>query len=341
MNAVQAAAGQRGAPSRFARMPGEFARYVIDTAAAGRILGVEPELVAGLAADVLPCEADPARGPLYDYVDVINLALFGGANGRSIPDLALRFLLRFAAEEPEAWYAPRQWLVRVRAPESAAGDAGPAAGLPAVRPADLAAPGIEPLSQEYLDRTAGRLAAGRVEPPGYQVAVRVTGAAGVVRSATANLIHEEMLARLLAGDVIYQSVTEELRMLHQRAWDLGMADCVVISRLFADRLRQAGLTARARRGYLLGLVGSDHSWCEVLEEGRWKPMDVVFEFLASSTDSIRAIRAAPGFAQACRGGRFNRLLPCQAPEAAAVVLLAGRPAPPWWTCAISANAWRS
>ncbi len=322
-------------------MPREFARYVIDSAAAGRILGVEPELVAGLAADALPCETDPTRGLLYDYVDVINLALFGGANGRSIPDLALRFLLRFAAEEPDAWYAPRQWLVRVRAPESMAADADTVAGRPAVRPADLAAPGIEPLSQEYLSRTAGRLAAGCVEPPGYQVAVRVTGAADTVRSASANLIHEEMLATLLAGDVIYQSVTEELRMLHQRAWDLGMADCVVISRLLADRLRQAGLTARARRGYLLGLVGSDHSWCEVFEEDRWKPMDVVFEFLASSTDSIRAIKAAAGFAQTCRGGRFNRLLPCQASEATAVIRLGDRPAPPWWTCAISANAWQS
>lgn len=332
MNAVEVRPGRSSAPTRFTAMPGEFSRYVIDIATAGRILGVEPELVADLAGDELPHATDGLRGPLYDYVDVINLALFSGANGRSIPDLALRFLMRFAAGEEQAWYEPRQWLVRVRAPESAAAaDSGESSCRLTVRPADLAAPGIEPLTDD------GDV----VEPPGYQVAVRVTGAPDTVRDATANRIHAEMLAALLSGKVIYQSVTEELRMRHRRAWDLGVADCVVISRLLAERLRQSGLTARARRGYLLGLIGSDHSWCELLEDGRWKPMDVAFEFLATSTDRIRGISAAAGFAAACRGSRFNRLLPCQAADATAVIRLDGRPAPPWWTCAISASPWRS
>ena len=53
-----------------------------------------------------------------------------------------------------------------------------------------------------------------------------------------------------------------------------MADCVVVTRLLAARLRDAGFQARARRGYLLGLVGSDHSWCEDFEDGRWKSLDL-------------------------------------------------------------------
>jgi len=341
MSASQAAESRPAEFGHFGRMPREFAHYVIDTVAAGRILGVEPEQVAGLAAGILPHARSASRGHLYDYVDVINLALFGGASSQNIPDLALRFLLRFAAGEPDSWFAPRQWQVRVRTPTSVATDAGSVPGRLTVCPADPDAPGIEALSDDYVTRTAPALATGTVEPPGYAIAVRITGAAGTVGSGTANRIYAEMLAALLSGAVVYQSVTEELRMRQQCAWALGMADCVVLSRLLASRLREAGLAARARRGYLLGLVGSDHSWCEILDHGRWKPMDLVFEFLASGGAGSRSIRAADGFAAACRGSRFNRLLPCQADDASAVIRLDGAPAPPWWTSAISATTWES
>lgn len=341
MNVPPATGSPLATLGHFARMPREFAHYVIDPVAAGRVLGVEPEQAAGLAAGALPHARSAQRGPLYDYVDVINLALFGGVSGQSIPGLALRFLLRFATGARESWFTPLQWLVRVRAPDSAAADAESFQGRLMVRPADLGAPGIEALSDDYVTRTAPALATGKVEPPGYAVAVRVTGAAGTVRSGTVNRIYDEMLAALLSGTVVYQSVTEELRMRQRRAWALGMADCVVISRLLVDRLHDAGLAARARRGYLLGLVGSDHAWCEVFEDGRWKPLDVVFEFLASGGGGTRSIQAADGFAAACRGGRFNRLLPCQAADAGAVIRIDGEPAPPWWTCGVSATTWQS
>lgn len=325
---------------QFHTMPADFAHYVIDAATAAGILGVTPDQVAGLAAGVLPHATGPGAGLRYDYADLINLALFGGGSSQSIPDLALRFLLRFAAAGPDSWYAPRQWLVRVRIPESAAAD-GAASGRLEVSSADLHGPGIELLSADYVAATAPKLPKGTVPPPGYEVAVRLTGAPGTVRSAAANRVYAGVLEPLLSGAVIYQSVTEELRMRQQAAWALGMADCVVISRLLAERMREAGLTARARRGFLLGLVGSDHAWCEVFEDQRWKPMDAVFEFLASGNAGIRSIRAAPGFAPACRGGRFNRLLPCQADEASAIIRLDGQPAPPWWTSAISATSWEA
>jgi hypothetical protein len=320
---------------RFERVPAEFARYEVDLTTAASLLGVDERRAAELAPDALPHAADRARGPLFDYVDVMNLALFAGTSRESIPELALRFLLRFAAGARPSWFEPRQWLVRVRAPRPTGEDPVSWSRLLLHGP-DLSAPGVEELDEPGPEQSP----AARVEPPGYQVAVRLTGAEDTIGDPAARKIYTELLDTLFSSDVVYQSVSEELRMQHARAWELGMADCVVVSRLLAERLRAAGLEARARRGYLLGLVGSDHAWCELYEDGRWKSLDPVFAFLAAGAGR-RRIDASAEFAAACLGGRFNRLLPCASTEAAALILVGGEPAPPWALAGVSAHTWES
>ena len=328
-------------PDRFEWVPAEFARYEIDLETAASLMGVDARRAAELAPDALPHASDAARGPLFDYVDVMNLALCTGTSRESIPELALRFLLRFAAGPRPSWFEPRQWLVRVRAPLPTGGVPKGLAADPSwsglvLRGPDLSAPGVEELDGAI----PGRPAAAPVEPPGYQVAVRLTGAEDTVREPDARRIYAELFGALVSGEVIYQSVSEELRMQHERAWDLGMADCVVVSRLLAQELRAAGLEARARRGYLLGLVGSDHAWCELREDGRWKTLDIVFAFLAGG-GGRRRIDASAEFAAACLGGRFNRLLPCESADAGALILSGGKPAPPWALAGVSAHTWES
>lgn len=322
---------------RFERVPGEFARYAVDLDAAAKLLGLSAQRTAELAPEALAHQDDPVRGPLFDYVDVMNLALFAGTSRDSIPELALRFLLRFASGAQPSWYEPRHWLVRVRAPRNGGG-ADTAAPDFRLLPPDLAAPGVEEVDPRDLPVAAAAKAS--VEPPGYEVAVRLTGAEATVGEPQVRAIYDEMLDALRSGAVIYQSVSEELRMQHERAWNLGMADCVVVSRLLAQKLRDAGHQARARRGYLLGLVGSDHSWCEYFEDGRWKTLDLVFAFLASGAGH-RRIQASPEFAAACRGGRFNRLMPCESDEASALILSGGEPAPPWALAGVSAHPWEA
>jgi hypothetical protein len=309
----------------FVPVPAKFAHYDLDTGAAARLLGLE---AGDVPVDTLPYEEHASRGRLFDYVDVLNFGLLSGTK-ESVPDLAMRFLLRFAASGPRDWYGPRNWMVRVRAPE-AAGD-----GL-SLRRADVTAPGIS-----ELDGIPAHLPQGGTAPPGYDVAVQITGADMTVSNQDAVGIYHDMVASLRSREVIYQAVPEELRMDHQHAWSLGMADCVVVSRLLASQLRQRGLTARARRGFLLGIVGSDHSWCEILENDQWKPMDAVFAFLSTPEAGNRYIASDPAFAQACLGSRFNRLLPCLAEEAAPVVHRDGQLVPQWWTCAVSASSWES
>lgn len=331
--AGRAQPGPVGQIERFERVPAEYARYAVDLDGAARLLGLSPERTAELAPEALPHATDAARGPLFDYVDVMNLALFAGTSRDSIPELALRFLLRFAAGERSSWYEPRHWLVRVRAPRTQS--EGESLRL---LPPDLSAPGVEEIDPRDLPQPGTTAARASVEPPGYEVAVRLTGAEDTVGEQAVAEIYDDLLDTVRSGTVVYQSVSEELRMQHAYAWSLGMADCVVISRLLAHRLREAGFEARARRGYLLGLVGSDHAWCEYFEDGRWKTLDIVFAFLAGGAGH-RRIQASPEFAAACRGGRFNRLLPCESGEAGALILSGGEPAPPWALAGVSAHPW--
>jgi Transglutaminase-like superfamily len=324
---------------QFLTVPAPFARYDVGISAVAQILAVDQDQIAELAAHGLPhgrdADADADAGLLFDYNDVLNLAMYGSQSRQSIPELALRFLLRFAAGPPAGWYQPKQWLVQVRAPRPPAGTLAAAARQVVIQQPDFAAPGVDALDLDANPESAGP----QIEAPGYQAAVRLTGAEGTVRSALARAGFQDLVDALSSGQIVYQAVAEPLRMRHESAWRLGMADCVVVARLLAERLRRGGLRARARRGYLLGLVGSDHAWCELYEDDQWKPLDVVFAYLSGAGATSRNLQPAPEFSAACCGSRFNRLLPCAGDEATALVHLGGRAAPAWALAGVSVRPW--
>jgi len=333
--ATVASRGLAGAVGRFVAVPEAHARYDTDPQSAARWLRLPAEAIAGLADAGVPHVADPVRGPLFDYVDLVNVAMFSGS-GQSVPELALRFLLRFAASPPATWYEPRDWLVGIRLP-AAPGDPAPPVR---VRVPDIGADGVTAVP-EAAARGLGPPSSTDPLAEGYRAVVRLTGARRTVRDRRVRAVCTEVVQALTSGTVVYQTVAESLRTVHHRAWALGMADCIVVSRLIADRVRELGRPARARRGYLLGLVGSDHAWCEVYEDGCWKQLDAVFAYVASGGGRDRNLAMdAPAFASACFGSRFNRLLPCVADEAAPLVYFGEHPAPPWALAGVSASPWR-
>jgi hypothetical protein len=326
-----------GALDRFKVAPPDVARYDTDTVTAARALRAAPEQVARLAVEGLPHLVDSERGPLFDYDDLMNVGMFCGT-GQTVPELGLRFLMRFAASSRAAWFEPRAWELGVHPSRTAGGEGTKAHAADdgqlavTVRVPDLSAPGVELISGGPFDEP--------LRTNGYEAAIRLTGAEHTVRDPRIHEAWTEVVDGLASRRVTYQTVPEPLRGDHHRAWDLGIADCVVASRLLADRLRAAGLQATARRGYLLGLFGSDHAWCDVVEDGVHKSLDPVFAFVATVGDE-RGVAKSPEFAAACFGSRFNRLLPCRTDSAEPLVYFDGEPAPYWAMVGVGARPRRT
>lgn len=319
---------------RFTPVPENLGRYDTDAAIGAQALRADAGEVARLAEHGLPHRMDDERGPLFDYDDLMNVGMFCGT-GQTVPEIGLRFLMRFASAARPSWFEPRAWQVGVYPSRTAGGLAAEdGAVLPAVtvRAPDATAPGVDLLSPASFDD--GLVACG------YEAGVRLTGADQHVHDPLIKAAWREVVDALASRQVNYQTVPEPLRRDHQRAWALGIADCIVAARLLADRLREAGFEARARRGYLLGLFGSDHAWCEVVEDGVPKSLDPVFAFVATVGDE-RGVARSPEFAAACFGSRFNRLLPCRTDSAEPLVYFDGAPAPYWAMVGVSARPRRS
>ncbi|SDW77925.1 hypothetical protein SAMN05421504_1011483 [Amycolatopsis xylanica] len=326
-----------GAIGRFVQVPRDVARYETDVRTAASALRTAPEDIAALAAAGLSHVDDPVRGPLFDYDDIMNTGMFSGT-GQTVPELGLRFLMRFAASPKESWYSPKDWLVGVAPAARLDGIDDGDTPTVRVRVPDLAAEGVEALPLNDSAHTPPY--ADEIQDRPYHVAVRLTGAARTVRDRRVIGVWTDIVDALTAGVVTYQTVPEVLRADHRRAWRLGMADCIVAAKLLAEHLTTLGLNARVRRGYLLGLFGSDHAWCELEEDGVWKPLDPVFAFVGAKGDPARGVAKSPEFAAACFGGRFNRLLPCVGEDAAPLVYFDEDAAPYWSMVGISAKPWR-
>lgn len=329
-----------GAIGRFRPVPEEIGRYETDAVTGALALRAEPAQVARLAACGLPHRDDGERGPLFDYDDLMNVGMFCGS-GQTVPEIGLRFLMRFASAPRDTWFAPRTWEVGVHPVHTPGGPAaGPAAEVPevTVRVPDGAAPGVDVL--RLAPAAPALLDGADLVPSGYRAEVRLSGAHQEVRDPAVAAVWQEVVDGFTSRRVTYQTVPEALRADHERAWDLGVADCIVAARLLAARLRHAGYEARARRGYLLGLFGSDHAWCEVVEDGVAKCLDPVFAFVATVGDE-RGAPKSPEFAAACRGSRFNRLLPCRTGDAEPLVYFDGAAAPYWAMVGVSARPRRT
>ena len=291
---------------RFTSMPPAFATYEVDADATARALRCT-------AADVLQlCDkglahARTASGPLFDPFDVMNLGRFSGT-GTTVPELVARALLRFSSRPPDAWLGPKRWEITVTIPPAVGAGRACTVRLP-----DYTSAGIVQSGETAWPRSATRTRSG------YTVDVTVEGNYDPVRDRRAREVYDEVFADLRSGAVNYQAVSESMRSSHWTAWRSGIADCMVTSRVLADRLRDAGVQARARRGFLLGLVGSEHAWCEAYEDGRWKTIEVTLAAMPTGLTTGRRSAAHDVFSSYGLGGRLNRCLPCTGHDADALM----------------------
>lgn len=311
----------------FLPAPTEYADYSTPSSFVSRVLRVPLTQLDELIGSSIPSRTGPTGERLYEFADVYNLVA-STSNGLSVFELGLRFLMRFAAEEPPSWYSRKGWRVTLTPP----------AGVQLkARALDWDSPLItrreqEPssaLDADYYD----------LDPNGTVHELYLAGAPDQINHAEALKHYTDVLDALVEGTVCYQTVPERLRAEPEVAWSFGIADCVVASKILANRLNAIGLQARARRGYLLGLLGSDHAWTEIFEDGRWKGLDPVAAALATNQLRDLGFKPHPDFAQACYGSSFNRFLPCRTSTAEPLLVLDDLSAAQWITCAISAKPW--
>jgi hypothetical protein len=265
--------------------------------AAATVLRCTHEDIAQLAQQGLPHVAS-AQGPLFEFFDIMNIGRFS-QTAVTTPELTGLTLMRFSRKPCTVWLGAKEWVVSVRLPDNESGRYW-------IRVPDFASPGVTRLDQQFDQPIVAEVQ----QNHSYTVAVRVDGVHDVIRASAVRDVYRDMLHTLCSGEVIYQAVCEPLRMEHSHAWRLGMADCMVANRVLADRLRSIGLCARARRGFILGLVGSEHAWCEVYEENKWKSMDVGFAAMPSGLPLGKRAREQDEFVSHCFGTRFNRCIPC-------------------------------
>ena len=283
---------------------------LLSPAEARAVLGCRPDVVEHLVASGLPVPELVDGEPRLDLHDVINVGLYSGA-GTSMPELAQRALLRYAAGDPATWTAPVRWSIAVEHHCAAAPEPGTAhAGAWELAEPDPVRWGGEVEAWEVregmrLPPAAGGPAAASPEHASVTGRVRLTGRAQrVLAGAVAEPFHE-LVRGIGGGAPRFQWLPAALRADPDAAARLGVVDCGAGSLLLARELGRRGFEAHAREGHVLGLVPTLHGWVEVRDEdGAWKALDPIFCALAGRVAGTR-----PEFAAFCLGSFSSRVLP--------------------------------
>ncbi|HEV3173927.1 MAG TPA: hypothetical protein VGZ32_26485 [Actinocrinis sp.] len=278
------------AVQRLRAVPAAYFHPTLDLAQAARGLGCDSGLVEELVRAGFPADETP-EGLRFDYYDVMNLGLAAGL-GRSLAEQYEQRCATMATGTPEDWSAQRSWRVRLGAPCTApdCGGAIPAPPAPELLGGRLVE--YQRSERNPNDAIAVVLTRGRQEQP---------------RTDLVRRIHDELLTGLTTGRYQYSWLPDTLRLDPEAAAAHGMLDSGVAAWLMRRWALEAGLEVRTRKGYLLGLVGVEHAWAEVREQGRWLVLDPVLAF--------HALRRTPGgtdaaaaFAAFCQGSVHNHLL---------------------------------
>jgi hypothetical protein len=267
----------------------------VPRATAPQVLGCDDSTLGELVRRGLPCSG-PSGDELFDANDLFNLALYSGS-GRSVPERALRYAIRWMAESPERLTATRRWTFSMTL--SCARDGGCGAD-----------PRIEaalPMPELFGGRLEESPFAGEasVEHPASELTIAATvetrGEQRTLRSARLRGVVDEVLGSGLRWVKVPASMHARPDLLLPH----GVATCTALSLHLAERCQAAGFEARTRRGWMLGMLDLVHAWVEVVDEDdEVKVVDPIFVLLAEL-----APNAHPELLELCRGSVTNRLLP--------------------------------
>ena len=234
------------------------------------------------AARILDCTEDALdafvqsglvmRDGRFDSRDLFNLGLHSGT-GRTLPEQAFAYALRWMRSSTEELLAPRTSRFSLT--------------LNCSCPAALFAPPCRARDLVITDR--GLTAT--VDTEGSLVPLRSPALIAIVRDFAAMGVRWVKLPEALRRD-------ENLVFSHR------VASCDSASRYLVRRCREAGLPARTRIGWVIGMLDLVHAWVEVADtDGRTKVVDPVFGLFAATLPDANPVLTDPTVSL-----RTNRLI---------------------------------
>ncbi|MFF2351524.1 transglutaminase domain-containing protein [Kitasatospora sp. NPDC058115] len=304
--AAPEAAGWVSALRQIVPTPDAYARFDMDREAALTVMRCPGEVLDLLVREGLRSRGDGDRARFEDS-DIRNVAAASGSGG-SFMELVQRYLFRFAASPPGEWVNPRSWAMRNLAACVESDDCGGAWEFARLASAEFGGEARDERTAKGTElEVRGASVEGRPPAAGFAATVRTVGSVRRVRDPLVREAFHASLEEMRSGRMRYQDMPVAMRNDPAAARANGTANCISVSLHLRDVLTAAGLRARTRKGYLMGLLGSDHSWAEVHEDGEWKVIDPVFALLG--------LRQGAGeeFVEFCLGSVPNRLVPCDCP----------------------------
>lgn len=258
-------------------IPAEYHVPDTDRATAAQLLGCDDPALDALVRDGLTVREDR-----FDSRDLFNLALHSGT-GRTVPEQAFAFSLRWMRGSADALLAPRTLSFTLKA--------------------NCACPDVElaiPRPDLYGGTVAEVVAATTVT-----ATIRTEGRAVPLRSPVLRGLVEEFAAL----GVRWVKLPDALREDESLVTTHRVATCESASRYLARRCQEAGYAATTRIGWVVGMLDLVHAWVEVTDDdGETKVVDPIFALFATTVPDANPLLTDPAVAL-----RTNRLVPTASP----------------------------
>lgn len=262
-----------------------------DRTAAMQILGCDEETLTSYVHNGLPITNDH-----FDSRDLFNLGLHSGT-GRTVPEQAFAFSLRWMRASTESLLAPRRSTFEL----TVTCDCG--------APSTLARPRSERYEGAVLDLTPptdNEL----VESDAVTATLHTRGALTPLRSPAL----QDIVRDFGELGVRWVKLPDALRDDPTLVTTDRVASCESASRYLATQCAQAGLEAKTRIGWVVGMLDLVHAWVEVADDdGVTKLIDPVFALFATTIPGANPLLNDPTVAL-----RTNRLIPTGLPVGARV-----------------------
>ncbi|WP_405792664.1 hypothetical protein [Streptomyces sp. NBC_01506] len=271
-------------------VPSEYSRKTESETVARELLRGEAADIDTLVEASLPFEErDGVR--YFDMNDLYNLGMYSQKTNTQ-PELTFRMLFRFAGRSLDSLLRPKSWDFRVHLEcTHCEGSA----------PWRFEAPDVA--------RFGGSVAGGGHPAPGpgsaeYAATVTTTGARTPLVSPELRTLTRDYLDSGYRWQMIPVAMQADYRLVHE----LGATSCIAASLLLAERFREAGYRAEAKRGWFCGVLGGaldlPHACVEVEDEdGVLKSVDIAKAQLAA-----RLSPDTKEFQDLCLGSTYNKVI---------------------------------